>query len=118
MERSIPGDGQGAGRRVRVAPARDPSRGRLGYRPRTSGRSPNGAWITSAGTDGAAPVRSGVAEGHVDDATSGAFAATVEDATVVGVTLLVTHYVATALFLDALEDPLAEEFVGWHPGGA
>lgn len=57
-----------------------------------------------------------VAEGDVDDATHAALAAHVDDATVVGATLLATHYVATARFLDALDVPLEGSFVGWDPG--
>lgn len=54
-----------------------------------------------------------VAEGDVDAATHESLAAHVDDETVAGVTLLATHYLATARFLEALEVPLEGSFVGW-----
>lgn len=47
-----------------------------------------------------------VAENEVDDEAHANLATHVEDSTVVGATLLATHYVATARFLDALYVPL------------
>lgn len=51
----------------------------------------------------------------VDDAVFAAAAAVLDDATLVGVTLLAAHYLATQRFLSALEIPIeaGEEFVGW-----
>ena len=58
-----------------------------------------------------------VAEGYVDDETHEALAAHVDHETIVGVTQLATHYLATARFLDALEVPLDGSFVGWDLEG-
>jgi alkylhydroperoxidase family enzyme len=58
-----------------------------------------------------------VAEGDVDDATHEALAAHVDDETVVGATLLAGQYLATARFLDALDVPLEDSFVGWDLEG-
>lgn len=56
-----------------------------------------------------------VAKGDIDDETYSALAKHVDEATVVGVTQIATHYLATARFLNALEIPLEGEFVGWTP---
>lgn len=56
-----------------------------------------------------------VAIGDVDDAVFAAAAEYLDDRTITGVTLLATHYLATARFLEALAVPLDEEFVGWTP---
>lgn len=56
-----------------------------------------------------------VVAGEVDDATFEAVAAVLDDATVVGATLLATHYIATQRFLDALALPIDGEFGGWGP---
>lgn len=54
----------------------------------------------------------------VDDATFEAAAEVLDDRTVVGVTLLATHYLATQRFISALEISLddGEEFLGWSIG--
>lgn len=57
-----------------------------------------------------------VANGDVDDAVFEAVTAYLDPSTVVGVTLLATHYLATARFLDALSVPIEGQFVGWEPG--
>jgi alkylhydroperoxidase family enzyme len=54
------------------------------------------------------------AEGDVDDEQFEALTNHVDDATIVGITQLVTHYIATARFLDVLAIPLEGEFVGWQ----
>lgn len=56
-----------------------------------------------------------VVEDDVDDATYDAVVSHTDDATVVGVTQLATHYQATATFLDALDVPLEGSFEGWSP---
>lgn len=58
-----------------------------------------------------------VIDGDVDDETYDALADHVDDATVVGVTQLATHYLATATFLEALDVPLDDPFVGWDLHG-
>lgn len=57
-----------------------------------------------------------VAESEVDDEIHERLALYVDDATIVGATLLATHYVATAGFIEALDVPLETSFVGWVPG--
>lgn len=57
-----------------------------------------------------------VAEGNVDNETYAALAEHVDRTTIVGVTQLATHYLATARFLDALDIPMEGAFVGWTPG--
>lgn len=57
-----------------------------------------------------------VATGDVDNAVFEAVTAYLDDHTVVGVTLLATHYLATARFLDALSVPTEGQFVGWELG--
>ncbi len=54
-----------------------------------------------------------VATDAVDDAVFAAAAEVLDDATLVGVTLLATHYLATQRFLAALSIPVDGEFVGW-----
>lgn len=56
-----------------------------------------------------------VAENEVDDTDHENLAEYIDDSTVVGTTLLVTHYLATTRFLDALDIPLEGSFVGWTP---
>ena len=56
-----------------------------------------------------------VAENEVDDTDHENLAEHVDDSTVVGTTLLVTYYIATARFLDSLDIPLEGSFVGWIP---
>lgn len=56
-----------------------------------------------------------VANSEVDDEVYANLASYVDDATIVGATLLATHYVATAGFLEALDVPLETSFVGWAP---
>lgn len=56
-----------------------------------------------------------VTDSSVNAARYEAFAATVDPETVVGVTLLVTHYVATARFVEALDVTTEEAFTGWSP---
>lgn len=58
---------------------------------------------------------SAVALGETGDEEFTAVAERFDQSTIVGVTLLATHYLATARFLDALEIPLEETFVGWEP---
>ncbi|WP_436348475.1 carboxymuconolactone decarboxylase family protein [Natronorubrum sp. FCH18a] len=53
----------------------------------------------------------------VDDDCFEAVADHFEESTVVGITLVATHYLATARFLSALEIPLEESFVGWELDG-
>lgn len=55
-----------------------------------------------------------VADGTVDDDVYEAVSAHVDEATVVGITQLATHYVATARFVDALQIPPEGEFIGWN----
>lgn len=54
-----------------------------------------------------------VANGNVDSETYDALTEYFEDDTIVGVTQLATHYLATAAFVDALNIPLDGTFVGW-----
>jgi alkylhydroperoxidase family enzyme len=56
-----------------------------------------------------------VATDDVDDAVFAAAAEFLDESTLVGVTLLATHYLATQRFLSALSIPIEEdeEFVGW-----
>ncbi|MEE6209912.1 carboxymuconolactone decarboxylase family protein [Salarchaeum sp. III] len=56
-----------------------------------------------------------VADDAVDDAVFAAAAEFLDDATLVGVTLLATHYLATQRFISALDVPIEESFVGWTP---
>ena len=56
-----------------------------------------------------------VALGQVDENIFERITTLVDDATVVGITLLAAHYVATARFLDALDVPTEETFIGWEP---
>lgn len=56
-----------------------------------------------------------VAENDVDDETHAALAEHADESTIVGATLLATHYLATARFLDALAIPLEGSFTGWIP---
>lgn len=56
-----------------------------------------------------------VTEGRVSDTEHEALESAFDTQTVVGVTLLASHYVATARTLDALGVEPEEEFVGWHP---
>ncbi|MGB9985435.1 carboxymuconolactone decarboxylase family protein [Salarchaeum japonicum] len=57
-----------------------------------------------------------VATDDVDDAVFAAAREFLDDATVVGVTLLATHYLATQRFLSALSVPIEDEsFIGWTP---
>ncbi|PSQ14607.1 carboxymuconolactone decarboxylase family protein [Halobacteriales archaeon QS_8_69_73] len=60
-----------------------------------------------------------VAADDVDDAVFAAAADAVDDSTLVGVTLLATHYLATQRFLAALSIPIEadEAFVGWSVDG-
>lgn len=57
-----------------------------------------------------------VAEGDVGEETHDALAEYEDDSTIVGVTLVAAHYVATARFLNALAIPLDGSFVGWDLG--
>lgn len=59
-----------------------------------------------------------VAENDVDDEVYSNLVSYVDDSVVVGVTLLATHYIATARFLKALEVPIEEPFIGWSPDGS
>lgn len=59
-----------------------------------------------------------VADGEVDAGTHEALSEHVGPETVVGVTQLAIHYVATARFVDVLEIPLDDPFVGWKPDQA
>lgn len=56
-----------------------------------------------------------VAKGEVNETTYAAVAEHIDDATIVGVTQIATHYLATARFIDALEIPLEGDFIGWSP---
>lgn len=58
-----------------------------------------------------------VALGDVNDETYDALVSHVDESTVVGVTSLVTHYLATARFIDALDVPLETDFIGWNLSG-
>lgn len=58
-----------------------------------------------------------VALGDVTDELFDRLADHHDEATVVGATLLATHYLATARFLDALAVPLEDDFVGWDLSG-
>lgn len=57
-----------------------------------------------------------VATDAVDDAVFAAAAEFLDDSTLVGTTLLATHYLATQRFLSALSIPIEDaSFVGWTP---
>lgn len=55
-----------------------------------------------------------VARGDVDEDTYADVSAHVDERTVIGVTQLAAHYLGTARFLEALDVPLDEPFVGWE----
>ena len=54
-----------------------------------------------------------VADGTVDDDVYEAVSAHMDDSTLVGITQLATHYVATARFVNALQISTEDEFIGW-----
>ncbi|WP_227378943.1 carboxymuconolactone decarboxylase family protein [Haladaptatus halobius] len=58
-----------------------------------------------------------VALGEIDDESFDSLGVHVTDESVIGATILATHYLATARFLTALAIPLETEFVGWELEG-
>ncbi|APX97766.1 carboxymuconolactone decarboxylase family protein [Natronorubrum daqingense] len=58
-----------------------------------------------------------VVRDEVDDDRFAALSEWFEPTEIVGITLIATHYLATARFLSALEVPLEDSFVGWDLEG-
>lgn len=56
-----------------------------------------------------------VSQREVTDEAVDALGKYYDDRTIVGITVLASHYVETAYILDALDVPLEDEFVGWVP---